>query len=130
MTFEPTSKTGRLSKLAYEAAADGRTFTAGEAIRTLAMMWSHNKNVHSDIIGSVESMWQSYYAVRKMYGLHVDQQWSAYYRGLPFWQKRKAKRTEAEWKSNRRTQLENAAETEILSIIDEADYRRIYGKED
>jgi hypothetical protein len=128
MSFEPESKTGRLSMLAKDAASDGRTFTAGEAIRTLAMMWSHNKHIHSDIIGSVETMWHSYYSVRKMYGLHIDQEWDSYYRELPFWQKRRAKKNESKWKSTLRTKLEHEAEIEILSIIDETDYRRIYGQ--
>lgn len=120
----------KLQRLANEAASEGRTFISGYAIRALAIL--HSRGPGSSLPEgkkAVDTMWSAYFAVRKMYGLHVDQSWDRYYRDLSFWQKRKAKRNEAEWKRNRRIQLENEAEQAVLSIIDDIDYRRIYGQE-
>jgi hypothetical protein len=110
-------KANRLNALVKEAAADDRLFTTAYAMRASAVL--HEKSAGASLPEgkkAIESIWNSYFAVRKMFDLHIDQEWSKHLRSLPFWKRMKAKRNEAEWKRVHRIKLETQAEHEVAEI--------------
>lgn len=125
-------KIQRLTTLAREHAT-GNIFIVGEAIRHAALLRRKENAKYlgapqfSQMNEAVADMWKSYYAIANMYSLHVELDFKDYYRSLPWWKKRKARKSRLQYMQNRTEQLSNEAFVLIDSILDGEDYPYIYG---
>lgn len=125
------TKVQQLTALAKEH-AKGNIFVTGEAInaawaiRSVENWKFRNSALYPEMEAAVKGMWDSYNAVRQMYSLHLEQDFKAYVRSLPWWQRRKARRNEEQYLINREIQLRNEAEILVTSIVDGIDYKELY----
>lgn len=115
-------KVQQLTALAKQHAT-GNIFIVGEALRHGALLRTKEIEQYRgtpqfpEMQAAVKSMWDSHSAVVQMYYLHLEMDFRDYYRTLPFWSKRKARRNQQQYMARRHTQLVDEADVLIDEVL-------------